>query len=462
MSRPVEHVVVSGRDAPLWLAAAVLAKALAPSGLRVSAVELPSRLTGADLHASLPSLEALHAQLRIDEAEMLRATGGAFTLGWNFVDQEGRVPAFLHPFGAYGTRIDGQDFFPHWLRARHHGLAVPLDEFSLTAAAARQGRLFIPDKESDRYATSDYGYHLPAVAYAAWLKNLALKAGVTARQAQSVERTGGDFFVDVSGELIGTPDNRWESWRTHFPADKILVGIAPRFAAIPVYAEIRAFAGGWKALRPCRTGTAVTIAWSSGSAEESRLGEGLDGVEVRDSDPGLRERLWDGNCVALGSAACRLDPLHDLDLFSLQLGLIALLRHFPRTTDHAASRAEYNREMQAHFAHLRDFQSLHYTLARYDGPFWETARTAPISAELAQRIDLFRARGELAPWEQDDLPADSWRSFLIGHGLVPDSYPPSADLTPPETLKAQLRQMLGFVRTQVLRQPTHDQFLRGS
>lgn len=450
MSAPIDHVVVTGRDAPLWLAAAVLAKALGPSGLRVSAVELPSRLTGADLYASLPSLEALHAQLRIDEAEMLRATGGAFTLGWNFADEAGRVPSFLHPFGAYGTRIAGQDFFPQWLRARHHGLAVPLDDFSLTAAAARQGRLFIPDRESDGYATSDYGYHLPALAYASWLKSVALRVGVTVHE----EAVEGDFHVDVSGD----PGNRWESWRAHYPAGKIVTGTAPRFAAIPVYAENRAFAGGWKTLRPCQTGTAVTIACSGDWAVQ----EPLENVRATDADPGLRERPWDGNRVAIGKAACTLDPLHDLELFTVQLGLITLLRHFPRTSEHDASRADYNRTMRTHFTHLRDFQSLHYVLARYEGPFWDHARVAPISGELAQRIDLFRARGDLAPWEHDDMPADSWRAFLAGHGLVPDSYPPAADLTPPETLKAELRRMLGVVKAQVLRQPTHDQFLRGS
>src|SRR5579859_7335476 len=106
MSAPVNHVVVVGRDAPLWLAASVLAKALGPSGLSVSAVALPDGMGAADLYASLPPLEALHARLGIEEAALMRATGGAFTLGWNFAG------AFLHPFGAYGTRIDGQNFFP--------------------------------------------------------------------------------------------------------------------------------------------------------------------------------------------------------------------------------------------------------------------------------------------------------------------------------------------------------------
>lgn len=486
MSGRIDHVVMVGSDAPLWLAAAVLAKALGPSGLTVEAVELPATVTAAHHYASLPSLEALHTQLRIDETELLRGTGGAFTLGWNFADQQERVPAFLHPFGAFGTRIEGQDFFPHWLRARSYGLSVPLEDFSLTAAAARQGRLFIPDRESDTYAVSDYGYHLPALPYASFLKGVALKAGVTAHQARMVEvlrdgglitglrledgrLVGGDFFIDATGEaalLIGTSGNSWESWRGRFPADRVLTAAAPRFASIPVYAETRAFAEGWVALRPRQNGTGITIAWSGALADEASIaaksGFALEGVRVRESDPGTRERVWDGNCAALGRAACSLDPLHDLDLFTVQLGLISLLRYFPRSAEQGAARDEYNRVMRAHLTHLRDFQSLHYALARYDGPFWENARTAPLSGDLAHRIDLFRARGEIAPWEQDDFTPDSWRAFLIGHGLFPDSYPPAADLFPPDALKAQFRQMLGFVAGQVLRQPTHDGYLRES
>jgi tryptophan halogenase len=40
---------------------------------------------------------------------------------------------------------------------------LPLDDFSLTAAAARQGRLMLPDEENEIYGRCDYGYHLPAI-----------------------------------------------------------------------------------------------------------------------------------------------------------------------------------------------------------------------------------------------------------------------------------------------------------
>lgn len=486
MNQPINHLVIAGRDAPLWLAAATLARALSPSGLRVTVVELPAKAGTGDLHASLPALEALHNQLRLDERGLLSRVGGAYTLGWNFADAAGAVPAFLHPFGAFGSPIAGQDFFPYWLRARRHGMSVPLEDFSLTAAAARQGRLFIPDGESEQYGRSDYGYHLPAQPYATVLKELAIRAGVgvVAARDLSVMRQGGlitalrledgrlvegDFFLDLTGTdalLIAGPNNGVETW--DFPADRVLTARGPRLTHLPPYAEVRGFDQGWIALRPAQSGTYLTAVWRSGPGEQDVLRRlpslcgFVPGDAVgRSSVPGLRARAWDGNCVALGAAAVRLDPLHDLDLLALQQGLVHLLAHFPRHRGFAAARVEYNRLTRAHFTHLRDFQILHYHLARHAGPFWDSARELPLSADLFHRVCLFRARGDLAPWDEDDLPPDSWRAFLAGHGLVPDSVSPVTDLVPAEELKARLRAMLGFVKDRVLRQPDHDAYLRG-
>ncbi|MGH6632013.1 MAG: tryptophan 7-halogenase, partial [Sphingopyxis sp.] len=190
----VRDITLLGRDAPLWLAAAALRRALGPAGVVVRAVALPDENGPADLYATLPAIEALHNQIGIDEAALLRGVRGAFTLGQNFVDASGAGRgAFLHSYGAYGTGINGGDFFPHWVKARRHGLGVGLDDFSLTATAAHNGRLFLPDEDSEVYGRSDYGYHLPAVAHAKSLKAIARHLGVEIFEATSVAvERGGD------------------------------------------------------------------------------------------------------------------------------------------------------------------------------------------------------------------------------------------------------------------------------
>jgi tryptophan halogenase len=136
-----------------------------------------------------------------------------------------------------------------------------------------------------------------------------------------------------------------------------------------------------------------------------------------------------------------------------------LLAFYPIASDFSAERAEYNRLMRASYERLRDFQALHYRINAYDAAFWALARQGETSPELAHRIALFQARGEIAPYEEESFAPDNWRAFFIGHGLVPDTYLPAIDRTAPEEMKAQFRHMLGFVKEQVLRQPTHDAYL---
>ena len=481
MSAP--GVVLLGRDAPLWLAAAALRRALAPAGVAVAAVALPSEAGPADIYATLPAIEALHDQIGIDEAALLRGTGGAFTLGQNFVDQSGagRAP-FLHSYGGFGAAIDGSDFFPHWVKARHHGLGVGLNDFSLTATAAHNGRLFLPDEDSERYARADYGYHLPAAAYAKSLRAIAGHLGVEIIDAESAgAERGGDgisalhldggrrveagLFVDVTREgqlLRGALGTAFDA--AAMPGDRLLTARGPRFAALPVYSEIRASENGWTALYPSMAHTHVAHVFSSAAmgddaalaAAQAASGLTLENAAIRPFEPGIAAQPWVQNVVAVGEAACAFDPMHGLGLHGLQLGIVHLIAAFPGGGAYEARRAEYNRVMLSHFARVADFQAAHHGLQHYAGPFWEAARAVPHSAELDHLIAFFRARGELAPHEDESLPPDSWRALLVGHGIVPESWRPAVDRTPPDAVKAHFRKMLGTVREQVLRQPTHD------
>jgi len=487
MSAPhCRRVVVVGRDAALWLSANVIRGALGGSGVEVTAVELPSRLTDADVYATLPPLEALHSQLRVDEAALLRTVGGVFTLGQNFADAAGAGEPFLHAYGAYGTVIDGQDFFAYWLKARGLGLRVGLEDFSLTASAARQGRLLVPDDETEKFGRSDYAYHLPAAAYARSLRGLAVHDGMAIHAAETIEvlpgdggvaaisadgvRIEGDLFVDATGDglLIDALGVARESWGDIFPGDRMLVASAPKFASIPAYAEIRAHAQGWTGLYPSLNQThVVQVTASSLSSDEEAFqvaaatgGLPLTDVTMRGLDPGMRASAWAGNVVAIGGAAATFDPLHNVDLLGVQTGLIKLLAFFPVASDFSAERSEYNRQVRGAYERLRDFQALHYRINAYGASFWARARQSEVSPALAHRIALFQARGEIAPYEDESFAPDSWRAFFIGHGLVPDSYTPVIDRTSPDEMKAQFRHMLGFVKEQVLRQPTHDSYLQ--
>ena len=426
--RSVTRVVVLGRDVDLWLCVAAISSALRPAGVQVVAVELPSRLHPSHVSATLPPLEALHAKLEIEESALLRATGGSFSLGQNFV--AAARPAFFHAWGA------------------------------------------------------GYGYHLQTLPYVGLLKSMAARLGAEIREAQAVtverDQTSGDIaalnvddslriegqlFVDATGEdatLIGQSLGvAREARREYFRVDRVFYGRAPVFTSIPPFAEIRIGSTGWTALHPTRVMTGVLHAYSSRlSSDEAALasasaacGAKLVDVAWHRVDPYIRSSVWEGNCIAVGGAGCALDPIHDVELHVLQLGLVHLLSLFPVTERFAAERAEYNRLIRSYCERVRDFQCAFYALSP------NTLRPQAIPPSLEHKIATFRARGAIAPMEDETFSPDSWQALFTGLGVVPESWPPAADRIAPQRMQEQFRHMLGFIRGKVLEQPSHHGYL---
>lgn len=494
MSDRIERVVVVGRHAALWLSAAAIARALGPAGVQVDAVEVADADACALplAYTSLPALEALHNKIGIKESSLL-ATGAAFSLGHNFVDSEGSVPSFFHAWSAYGAPIDGTAFLPQWLKARRYGLPAELQDFCLAAVAAKNGRMIVPDDETDAFGRLDYGYHLPAEGYVSLLRSVGSRVGVRLHQTADVgvvhgedggieavlldggRRLEGDLFVDAGGAearlFAHASADALESWRGTFPADRILTARGPVLGAIPAYADQRAWEGGWTRLQPDRAGTSVVQAFSASitddeaalAAAEGAAGFGLVDAAFSQSAPGRRKVAWERNCVAIGGAAATFDPIHGVDLHAVQLGIVHLLALLPaRIADLAAPRSEYNRRIRSLFERIRDFQAATYLLAPWQGSFWDGARRSPPSIELAHLVATFQARAEIPPMEDETFQHDSWRAMLVGLGVVPETWSPAIDRVPPDRMKAEFRRMLGFIAEKVRQQPTHGAYIAAS
>ena len=110
---------------------------------------------------------------------------------------------------------------------------------------------------------------------------------------------------------------------------------------------------------------------------------------------------------------------------------------------------------------MRDFQAAHYLLNRYQSPFWSRSREVRAGAELAHKIDAFRARGEVVFYEDESFMIDDWQSLLVGHGVTPESHDPAVDRTPTSQVRTEMQRILGFIRRKVEQQPSHAQYLRG-
>lgn len=478
MAGPVRSLAVIGRDAAAFILALGLKRALAPIGLEVTLIELPSALLPGSVHSALPSLGNLHTLLGLSERALFARCGATPVLGQQYVGWSTEGAAFIHGYDTTRPAINDVDFLQFWSLARRQGLRVAFEDFSLAAAAAKQGRV-VGAAEQGAAA----GYHIDARAYATLLRAGCARAGIPIRPTSGVDpewrgdkltavriddgaQIESDLFVDASGierALIGGhPDAAFDSWTHWFPADRGFVAAAAPITPPPAYARIAAVADGWVGLFPLQDETAITGRFRSlGRSDEEAAARMLESVgvpahavTVRSGQSGSLVRSWIGNCVAVGDAAAVTELLDAVELQLLQVALSTLAAYWPVDRDHMPEARAYDRAVQSHLANIRDFQLLHYRLSDRQEPFWRHAREASASDRLDARLRLFAARGIIPGFDDETFLPQSWAATMIGHGVIPAESDPAVERTPPDEQMQKVQRLLQLIAAQVRDMPS--------
>ena len=488
MSERVKSVAIVGRDAPVWLAAAAVQRALGPTGVRVQVVELDSRISTVDVYAAIPPLAAMHRLLGLDERLVLNVCDAVPIVAQRFSNwAKGAQPYFV----AYDDEpAPGGDlaFTQYWAKGSLEGLRPGLQEFSLGTACARLNNIPVPEAEPAPVSAS-YGYHLDAARYSELAKQLALRLGaevaggmrnldVSGDNIEGIDLDDGkritaDLYLDASGtearliHRLATAE--FESWNEWLPCDRLMAASAPRFSTLPAFSQISAFNRGWVGLFPLQSRTAVVAAYRSDAIGDGEVAE-LASVVVRmpisgeavvsELRPGIQRRPWIGNCVAVGHSAIAVDPLDALDLHVTHGCISHLMALFPATAGEYPEAEAYNRSIRSFGANLRDFQSAHYLLnRRFDDPLWDRVRESEMPASLKRRIDMFDARAVVPLNDDETFYERGWAELLLGNGINPKGYDPRVDLLSDEAHIHKVQQRLRDVATLAKQMPSVNQFL---
>lgn len=487
MANPVRKVVIVGRDAAAWLSALALQRSFgrAGAGVEVALVELPSALRPEDVYATLPTQQGLHGLLGLDETRLLRACSGLYVLGQRFANWSGAAPPFLHAYDTHGISLSHVDFFQYWLKARAGGLEVPLEDFSLGAAAAKQGRFVVFNESTEAFSNATYGYHLSAIPYLHAIGKSALEAALehTVGEIAAVNhRDGrieslslkdgstvqGDLFVDASGPegslIRHLEKDNLESWGAWLRCDRLMTASGPALDPVPAFSQVSAFREGWLGIYPLMDRTALVAAYDSQYVGDEDVllkmsalsGLGLEGGAVTTAiAAGKRKEPWIGNCVAIGDTAVMLEPLDAVELHVLHTAISHLVSLFPVDRDDMPEARIYNAKIAAHAAGVRDFQICHYKLnRRFDEPFWDAVRDQDVPETLARKLRLFESRGAVHIEEDETFQEENWTSMFVGHGLIPKSWHPLVDRMPEQEQIAHFQRMLKFIASEVESMPS--------
>ena len=475
----VGKVVVVGSGAPAALAALALHRAFARGGLEVHWIETPSSAEAQQSFAALPNIQSFHRLLGLDEGAVLRATGGAFSLGCQYVGFSGQGSSFLHGYGPVGQPFGSLPFAQFWIKAREEGMPAAYGDFARDGVAALNGRMQLPEK--GRPGPTANGYHLDARAYAGLLRAHAEKLGIAIHPdvaPQAVVRDGrvpairlsdgeelaADLFIDATGSdasILTAIDDAEAQASPISGVDRLMQVDANPLRPVPLYARTTAHRAGWTAMLPMQRKVGIEVAYDSSAISDEEAvrltGAPLASEPVfRSIAPQRRSHPWVGNVVAIGDAAEVPDPIGSTALHRLQIAISHLVALFPVRADTMPEAAIYNDEIAAFSARLGDFQTAHYALNRRDEPFWKAARECLLSDELRAKIDLFEARGRIAQYNQESFSEDEWIAAFLGHGLVPRSYDPQVDRTPDQQVMAAFKAQLSSIRAEVTAMDTHD------
>jgi tryptophan halogenase len=313
----------------------------------------------------------------------------------------------------------------------------------------------------DIQASYRYGLHLDTQLYADYMRRFAVHCGAEAgapladviadRQTGRIDavtmKDGGrleaDLYLDCTGPSAVLLDRldpgAWREFSGAPPLNRMAWTMTDGDGALSL-TDYDSGAGGWRSVTPLQDARCVLAAYNAAQIDDdaARAWLGPAPSDAIAFAPIRRRRRapWAGNVIAIGEAACELDPHEAPALRIVEAGLTALRGLLPATHDDCGERDEYNRIMANVFERFHDFQMLHYARASAS---W-TADVA-LSEPLQRKIEQFESRGRLVQYDEESFPPESWIACLIGHGVIPRRCDPLIDPLAEDALKARLAAM---------------------
>ena len=483
----IKHIVIAGGGTAGWMTAAALGK-LFGANIKVTLIESDAIPTVGVGEATIPTLHLFHDLLKIKESEFMAATNATFKLGIKFEDWYQRNQSYIHSFGRFDHGCWAAGFQHFWLRGRQLDIASEIGDYCPEHLACRMGKFATAPKQERNHA-----FHLDAGLYAKFLRDLAEQYGVRRIEGkidnvnlnhnngfiqslslESGQRVEGQLFIDCTGfrgllieQALHTGYEDWSHW---LPCDSaVAVQTELNESNVP-YTRSIAHDAGWQWQIPLQTrvGNGLVFCSKYISDDEAKTqlldnirGKTLNTPRVLKFKTGVRRKLWNKNCVAIGLAGGFIEPLESTSIHLIQQSIIRLMQSLPSAHMESPIIDKFNATMRNEIDNIRDFIILHYhATARKDSAFWRYCKDMPIPTSLHERMEQFAHSAHVHQGNGELFGEASWLQVMLGQGITPKAYHPIVDLMPVQELASFLDNVKQQTARRVSSLPNHLAFIR--
>ena len=493
-----KRIVIVGNNESTWMAAAYLGRQFGKLDCRITVVSngLPTGEFAGE--ASLPSLRGLLSNLQIDEHEMMQQTQGTYHLATQFSDWVQTERDFWKPLASPAHHSSEVSLFSAWFSERSAGrLLRPFHSYSLNWGASLAGKSpYGFSGPSSISQSGAYAFHLDGNDFAAWLRQVALAAGVEeiTGDVASVAANGrggvaqlrlttgmavaGDFFIDCTGsdaKLLQavSADSSQSACDRLFCDRKISIRLPGR-RQIPPFSRITGLEAGWTwqfhLAKSIDVGYNYASQFVTDDVAWQQLRESLlmDGISsIAEATPAFaaapcrrQTNFWRDNVLALGTAACQIDAVVSAGRHLCLLGIESFMELFPERSVNKTSIDYYNERMGLAVDEINDFAQLHYSLSkRTDSPFWRAVTSMSPSESIQQRLALYEASGTIGPMAPEAFAESNYLYLLAGCGRLPAAPLIHARAADPTMIQQGLRSLLKSNEAVLKDLPLHEELL---
>jgi len=493
----IQQIIIVGGGTAGWMAAAALSRLKTNRDLGITLIESEQIGTVGVGEATIPPFVGFNDLLGINEAEMLAEVGGTFKLGIQFENWGKRGDSYIHPFGAYGYTMGGLSFHHIWHKFAGDGDKRPIQVFNVETMAAYFGKFMRSEdyqKQRDDLPPVNYAYHLDAGRYAAYLRKYAEARGVVRQEgrisnANLHSETGfvtsvtlddgseiaGDLFIDCSGFrgllIEQALETGYEDWTHWLPCNRAVALPCKREdgSPPPPFTRATAHSAGWQWQVPLQHRNGNGHVYCSSYMEDQEALDILLGniAGKPQAEPnflrfttGRRKKFWNKNVVALGLAAGFMEPLESTSIHLINTGVDKLLSLLSLDGVTQAQQDTFNRLTAREYARIRDFLILHYNATtRDDSDFWNYVRTMEVPDTLTEKVEIFKANGQIFREEDELFTETSWAAVLMGQGIAMTGHNPMADSLDIATTRREIDEMEQSIRFLVQHMPGHGDYL---